>query len=104
MKINQWTLGLAAVGVVSLASAVNAEEKMNALQTALSATTISGYVDTSVEWSDNDYTGGSFPLTIPFRGRLTTGHNSRTFDQLAVEERDRVVNSDRNDLVSRKRN
>jgi hypothetical protein len=67
MKINQWTLGLAAVGVVSLASAVNAEEKMNALQTALSATTISGYVDTSIEWSDNDYTGGSFPLTIPFR-------------------------------------
>lgn len=64
MKINQWTLGLAAVGVVSLASAVNAEEaKMNALQTALSATTISGYVDTSVEWNDNDYVPG----IIPFR-------------------------------------
>jgi len=64
MKINQWTLGLAAVGVVSLASAVNAEEaKMNALQTALSATTISGYVDTSVEWNDNDYVPG----VIPFR-------------------------------------
>jgi hypothetical protein len=64
MKINQWTLGLAAVGVVSLASAVNAEEaKMNALQTALSATTISGYVDTSVEWNDNDYVSG----VIPFR-------------------------------------
>ena len=52
MKINQWTLGLAAVGVVSLASAVNAEEaKMNALQTALSSTTISGYVDTSIEYT-----------------------------------------------------
>jgi hypothetical protein len=71
MKINQWTLGLAAVGVVSLASAVNAEEKMNALQTALSATTISGYVDTSIEWADNDYTGGSFPLSIPFRSSST---------------------------------
>ena len=58
MKINQWTLGLAAVGVVSLASAVNAEEaKMNALQTALSSTTISGYVDTSVEWSLGNKTG-----------------------------------------------
>ncbi len=27
------------------------EAKMNALQTALSSTTISGYVDTSIEWS-----------------------------------------------------
>jgi hypothetical protein len=69
MKINQWTMGLAAVGVVSLASAVNADEStMNPIYTALSATTISGYVDTSVEWFENDYTGGSFPLSIPFRG------------------------------------
>jgi len=73
MKINQWTMGLAAVGVVSLASAVNAEEaKMNALQTALSSTTISGYVDTSIEWAENDYTGGTFPLTIPFRDSGST--------------------------------
>lgn len=35
---------------------------MNALQTALSATTISGYVDTSIEWTDNDY---SVPMTHP---------------------------------------
>jgi hypothetical protein len=50
MKFNKWTLGLAAVGVVSLASVAQAEEK-NALQTALSATTISGYVDTSAQWN-----------------------------------------------------
>ena len=73
MKINQWTLGLAAVGVVTLASAVKAEDvKMNALQTALSSTTISGYVDTSVEWTLNrlDPNGlgwDSWPSTIPFR-------------------------------------
>jgi hypothetical protein len=30
------------------------EAKMNALQTALSSTTISGYVDTSVEWTLGD--------------------------------------------------
>jgi len=57
MKFNKWTLGLAAVGVVSLASVAQAEEK-NALQTALSATTISGYVDTSAQWNfgtGNDY-------------------------------------------------
>jgi len=47
MKFNQWTVGLAAAGVVSLASAVNAEEAKSAVQTMLSHTTISGYVDTS---------------------------------------------------------
>jgi hypothetical protein len=52
MKFNQWTLGLAAIGVVSLASAAKAEEKAN-LQTALSSTTISGYVDTSAQWNFN---------------------------------------------------
>lgn len=49
MKMNKWTVGLAALGVVSLASAVRAEEKMNAVQTTLSATTLSGYVDTSAQ-------------------------------------------------------
>jgi len=51
MKFNKWTLGLAAVGVVNLASAAKAEEKANMVQTALSATTISGYVDTSAQWN-----------------------------------------------------
>jgi hypothetical protein len=52
MKFNKWTVGLAAVGVVSLASVARAEEKaLTAMQTALSATTISGYVDTSAQWN-----------------------------------------------------
>jgi hypothetical protein len=51
MKFNQWTLGLAALGVVSLTSAAQAEEKMSAVQAALSSTTISGYVDTSAQWN-----------------------------------------------------
>jgi hypothetical protein len=51
MKFNKWTLGLAAVGVVSLASAVQAEETTNTVLTALSSTTISGYVDTSAQWN-----------------------------------------------------
>lgn len=50
MKLNKWTLGLAAVGVVSLASAVQAEEKSNPVMTALGSTSISGYVDTSAVW------------------------------------------------------
>jgi len=51
MKFNKWTLGLAAIGVVSLASAARADEKMSQLQTALSNTTISGYVDTAAQWN-----------------------------------------------------
>src|SRR3954470_947077 len=49
MKFNKWTLGLAAVGVVSLASAVKADTAPSAstVMTAISSTTLSGYVDTS---------------------------------------------------------
>ena len=41
-------VGAIAVGKLSASAE---EAKMNALQTALSSTTISGYVDTSVEWT-----------------------------------------------------
>jgi hypothetical protein len=51
MKFNKWTIGLAAVGVVSLASAAKADEQLTAVRSALSATTISGYVDTSAQWN-----------------------------------------------------
>ena len=44
--MNKWTVALAATGVVSLASAVLAEES-HPLNTLLPATTLSGYVDTS---------------------------------------------------------
>ena len=50
MNINKWTLGLAAVGLVSLPVTNQAEEKVNALGTALSSTIISGYVNTSAHW------------------------------------------------------
>ena len=60
MKFNQWTLGLAALGVVSLASAAKAEEKMSAVQSALSSTTISGYVDTSAQWNPGTGTGNNY--------------------------------------------
>jgi hypothetical protein len=51
MKFNKWTMGLAALGVVSLASVAKAEEKASSVMTALSATTLSGYVDTSAQWN-----------------------------------------------------
>ncbi len=50
MKINKWTLGLAAAGVVSLGSVAQAEEASEHLMTAVSGTQISGYVSTSASW------------------------------------------------------
>ena len=60
MKFNQWTLGLAALGVVSLASVAKAEEKENVVQAALTSTTISGYVDTSAQWNPGTGTGANY--------------------------------------------
>jgi hypothetical protein len=52
MKFNQWTLGLAAVGAVSMASAVRADEaKLTPLNTAISSTVISGYVDVAAQYT-----------------------------------------------------
>ncbi|MEW6303913.1 MAG: outer membrane beta-barrel protein [Verrucomicrobiota bacterium] len=61
MKINQWTLGLAAAGVVSLGSVVQAEEASEHVMTAVSGTQISGYVSTSAIWKFGTGT------TVPFR-------------------------------------
>src|SRR5580692_5415999 len=58
MKFNKWTLGLAAVGAVSLSSAARADDVTNSLMTAVASTTISGYVDTSINWTPG--TGNSF--------------------------------------------
>ncbi len=50
MKLNLWTARLVAAGVVSLGSVVQAEEASSQVLTALSSTTLSGYVDTSAIW------------------------------------------------------
>lgn len=51
MKVNKWTMGLAAVGLVSIPAISSAEEQMNQVWTALSSTTLSGYVNTSMHWN-----------------------------------------------------
>jgi hypothetical protein len=53
-------LGLAAVGVVSLASAARADEKVSQLNTALSNTTLSGYVDVGAQYVNA--TGAAYSL------------------------------------------
>lgn len=69
MRFNKWTLGLAAIGVVSLASAARADEtKMSMVNTALSNTTISGFVDTAAIWrpgTDQNAATGGAPGNIP---------------------------------------
>src|SRR5262249_19962493 len=47
MKCNQWTLALVGAGIVSLPAVMQAEEKPNSVLTALSATTLTGYVNTA---------------------------------------------------------
>lgn len=51
MKFNPWTVALLGAGVISLPAITQAEEKPNFVQTALASTTLSGYVDTSVQWN-----------------------------------------------------
>jgi len=79
MKFNKWTLGLAAVGAVSLASVAQAEEaKMSAVQTALSDTTISGYVSSSANWTMSPSQGsvGNAPAgNIPLQSGKANGFN-----------------------------
>lgn len=51
MRVNKWTLGLAAVGLVSLPAVMQAEEKLSPVQTLVSGTTIGGYVSSSAQWN-----------------------------------------------------
>src|SRR2546425_5256900 len=50
MKCNPWTMALLGAGLVSLPALTQAEEKPSDVLTALSATTLSGYVNTSAIW------------------------------------------------------
>ena len=70
MKFNKWTVALAAVGVVSLASAVRADEHLSQVQTALSNTTISGYVSSSFNWAVSPGNYQNSPAGyIPYQGK-----------------------------------
>jgi hypothetical protein len=85
MKINKWTLGLASLGLVSLVSEARAQT--NALMTTVSATTISGYVDTSAVW--NPGTGNANPAPYGLNAGKQDGFNLDAVDirlQKALDE------------------
>src|SRR5260370_14748166 len=73
MKYNRRTLALAAAGLVTLPSLLQAEEKPSSVLTALTATTISGYVDTSAHW--NPGTGNANPAPYAFNAGKQDGFN-----------------------------
>ena len=66
MKCNAWTLSLIGAGLASLPLAANAEEKPSTVLTAISPTTLSGYVDTSMQW--NIGTGNAVTPSYAFGG------------------------------------
>src|SRR5580700_7190229 len=81
MKIEKWTFGLAAVGLVTFSPALLAQEgapQLVPIQTALSATTISGYVDTSAVW--NPGTGNANPAPYAFNSGKQDGFNLNAVD------------------------
>src|SRR6266481_6302158 len=73
MKCNPWTMALISAGLVSLPAATQAEEKPSDVLTAISATTISGYVDTSAHW--NPGTGNANPAPYSFNAGKADGFN-----------------------------
>jgi len=74
MRVNKWTFGLATAGLVSLPTLVaQAEEKPSPILTALSSTTISGYVDVSAHW--NPGTGNANPAPYIYNQGKSDGFN-----------------------------
>ena len=76
MKLNKWTLGLAAAGIVtcpSLLLAADQQQQPNSVLTALSSTTLSGYVDVSAQW--NPGTGNANPVPVTFNRNKQDGFN-----------------------------
>jgi len=85
MKFNKWTLGLAAVGAVSMASAVRADETahLDKLNTALSSTTISGYVDVAAQWNAGDQPQRN-AIYVPVGGISSSVDTGRKVDNFSL--------------------
>src|SRR5436190_4767165 len=84
MKHNAWTLALIGAGLVSLPAVTQAEEKASTVMTALSSTTLSGYVDTSAQW--NFGTGNSRLPDYKFGGASKADGFNLNVVQLRLEK------------------
>ena len=85
MKLNHWTLALAAAGVVTMGTVAQAEEATESVKTLVSGTTISGYVSTSAIWRpgtahDTGAALNSYPLGGFHGGAKHDGFNLDVVD------------------------
>ena len=96
MKVNQWTMGLAAAGVISFGAVAQAEEKpSNQVLTAISGTQISGYVSTSVHWNPGQSRGfgGNGAAANPARAAFVTPNGTQVPATLATDANPRQGSS-----------
>lgn len=84
MNTSFWAPVLLAAGVVSLPAVLHAEEKPTSVLTALSATTLSGYVDTSAQW--NIGTGDANVPNYAFGGPTKADGFNLNVVKLALEK------------------
>jgi hypothetical protein len=75
MKVNKWTMSLAALGLISIPATSLADEndKMNTVWTSLTSTTIKGYVNTSMHWDPG--TGNANPPPFAYNAGKQDGFN-----------------------------
>lgn len=77
MKQNRWTIALLGAGLIAVPSLANADETPSSVLTAVSSTTLSGYVDTSAHWNPgtgNQNLPGYTPNSAP-GGKKADGFN-----------------------------
>ncbi len=84
MNYNKRTTALWAAGILSVAAVAQADEKATALLTDLSATTISGYVDTSAQWNFGTGNANNPPYAFG-GGSKADGFNLNVVD-LAIDK------------------
>jgi hypothetical protein len=58
MKMNKWTMGLAAAGIVSLSSVAQAQDAAAGAEALAASTTLSGYVSTGYHYGNGQGSGG----------------------------------------------
>ena len=83
MKINKWTIGLTAAGVVSLASVASAGDANETVMTAVSSTTLSGYVSTTAIWNPGTGNAAGVP-NVPLRGGSAAAQDGFNVDIVSL--------------------
>ena len=83
MKMNKWTTGLTAAGVVSLASVAQAGDANETVMTAVSSTTLSGYVSTTAIWNPGTGNAAGVP-NVPLRGGSAAAQDGFNVDIVSL--------------------